>query len=208
MPSLRSSLCAYHIRSTTLGHPNEQTGRLLQVGIGHVVTINCIAIPQPVQFSPSDGGSNITVYQSGELRRSRYWINAINRDDDGEEEEEDRDGEEDIEEEEGERPSLKYRTVNDRAGGGRQAKCYLQEIGDAEPANSASREGGPDEPRGRVTAMNHRRMTVAANMGDRGQYQDWAANTGERRRPVIPQWRVYEFHNHVPDSQLGQFQFS
>ena len=203
MPSLRSSLCAYHIRSTTLGHPNEQTGRLLQVGIGHVVTINCIAIPQPVQFSPSDGGSNITVYQSGELRRSRYWINAINRDDDGEDEEEDRDGEEDIEEEEVERPSLKYSTLNDRAGGRRQAKYYLQEIGDARPASAVSRTGELNVGRTRAKAMNQRRTTLVANMRNRVQDHYRVSNVGERRRHVNPPGGANELHNHLLISQLG-----
>ncbi len=165
IPSQRSSLCDYHGRSTTLRHPNEQTGRPLQVGTGHGVTICCMAIRQPVQFSPSDRGNEPAACQSRELRWSRYWISAINRDDDGEDEEEEQDGEEDIEEEEGEIPSLKYRTLNDRAGGRRQAKCYLQQIGDAEQAQSASRKGEPDARQGRVTAMNQRRMTVAANMG-------------------------------------------
>ena len=165
MPSLRSSLCDYHARSTTLRHQSGQTRRLLQAGTGHGVTISCIAIPQPVQFSPSDGGNEVTACQSRELRWSRYWINAINRDDDGEEQEDGQDEEGEMEEEDGEIPSLKYRAVNDRTGGRLASKYGTQQIGDAEPANSTSREGGPEEPRGRVTAMHQKRMTVAANMG-------------------------------------------
>ena len=156
--------------------------------------------PHPVSFSPSDGGNELTAYQSGELRWRRFRINAINPDYDGDDEEEDRDDEGEMAEEDGEIPSLKYRTVNDRAGGRLQAKYWTQQIGDAEPANSASREGEPEAPRGRVAAMNQRKMTGTANLWDRVQAHDWASNTGERRRHANPPGRVSGFHNKLPSS--------
>ena len=203
MPSLRSSTYGYHARLAKQRHQSGQTGRLLRVGTGHGVTINCTVVPHPVSSRTSDGGRRLTACQSGELRWSRYWINAPDSEHEGEDEEEDQDGAGEMEEADSETPSLKYRTVNDRAGGGRKAKYYLQPIGDAEPAKSASSESELDARRGRVMAMNQRRMNVAANMGDRVLYHDWVANTGERRRHVNPPGRVNEFHNHVPDSQLG-----
>ena len=125
MPRMQPSAYGWHTHLIRLQHPAgqtriesiEQTGRLLQVGTGHGITISCTAVPHPVSFSTSDGGSKLTANQSGKLRRKRCRISTLNPDCDGDDEEEGQDGEEDMEDEDSEATSLEYRTANARAGG-------------------------------------------------------------------------------------------
>ena len=204
--NLRSSTYGWHPNLNKARHSVEQTGRRLRAGMEHGITIRCNAIPHPGSFSTNDGGSKLTPYQSGELRWGRFRISPPDPDYDGEAEEEGQDGEGDMEEEDSEIASLEYRTVNGRVGGRLGAKYWTQQIGDAEPANAAIRDGGPNAGQWRVTAMNSRRTTLVAGTGDRVRYRDWGSNTGERRRHVNPPGWVNEFHNHLIRSRLGQFQ--
>lgn len=206
MPSLRSSTYGCDARLAKQRHPSGQTGRLLQIDMGHGVTISCMAIPHPVSFNRSDGGSELTVYQDEELRWGKYRICAINPDYDGEGEEEDQNAEDDMDDEDCETTSLEYHTANDRAGGRLGAKYERQETRDVMSVSAASRTGDQNPGRTRATAMNQRRATGEAKIGDRVQYHDWASIMGERRRQVNPPGRVSAFHNHRFISQLGRFQ--
>ena len=213
MPSLRSSTYGWQANLTTPRQPGGQTGGFLicqtalqlRIGRKQGVSMSNPVVLHPAPFSTSARGSELTAYLSVELRRRRYRISALNPDYDGEDEEEDRDGEDDMEDEDSETTSLEYRTFNYRAGGWLGSKYDTQQIGDAEPANAASRDGELNAGQVRVTAMNQRKTTLAANTGLGSDITIWGSNTGERRWPANPPGPANKFHNMLPNRLVEQF---
>lgn len=110
-----------------------------------------------------------------------------------------------MEDEDSETTSLKYRTVNNRAGGRLPAKYDTQQTGDAKPANLAKANGETTAGQWRVTAMNQRKTTLVADTGDRVQHRDWVSNIGESRRQVNPPGPGSEIHNPLSNKPVEQF---
>ena len=210
MPSLRPSAYGWHPDLTKPRHPDGQTriesigqtGGRLRTGSGKWVSMSSLVDSHSVPWSMSGGDGKLTGYLSVELRRNQCRISALNPDYDAEDEEEDQNGEDEMDDEDSEATSLECRTVNDRAEGRLGAKYATQQIGDAELACAAIRDGDQNAGHGRVTAMNRSRTTLAAYMRNRIQHHDRGSNTSERRRHIIPGGGVSDLHNQWTTSQL------